>query len=1171
MRPLINEARFNRLLTRSALLPLLLMAALSAVLIWQVLSLLRVAVWVEHTDIVVAQANLSQKLLLDMETGKRGYLLSGDPKFLQPYRSGEAQVDGALAHLSTLVRDSPIQRRRVGEIQSLRTQWGADARTGIDQVAPSRGVRLAFTPDNRGKQLMDAMRAQFGAFITQEEGLRAVRFEAARRSANTAIGIALLAVLAGGGMLGLSARRQLQQLASEFAEATATTRRQAHAIQEREERLRLTVDTALDAVINADSRGVITGWNAQAELIFGRTRAETVGQALDETIIPEAYRDAHRRGIAHYLKTGEGPVLNQRIEIAALRRDGTGFPIELAVVPIRSEEGVSFSAFVRDLTKIKQAETEREEAEVERARLANYNRLLLDSTGDGMYSIGPDGNCTFLNRTAARMLGITPEEALGRNLHQLTHHSRADGSPYPLEECPIYRAFQAGQSHRMDDEVFWRGDGTSFPVEYSSSPILENGALKGAVITFADITQRRQGEEMLAQTARLALLGAEVGVTLTQKSDLKEILQHCAEALVHHLDAAFARIWTVDRDGKILELQASAGLYTHLDGSHGRIPIGQFKIGLIAQERRPHLTNSVWDDPRVGDKEWAKREGLTAFAGHPLIVEGRLLGVMAMFARHPLTDATLQALASVADGIALGIERKQAEEDLRRAKNAAEAASRTKSQFLANMSHELRTPMNAILGYSEMLQEEAEEEGLDSFIPDLQKIQNAGKHLLALINDILDLSKIEAGKMELYLEEFDVAAIVGDVAATVQTLVAKKNNTLIVRCPPDGAKMRADLTKVRQSLFNLLSNATKFTENGEITLDVRRDGADWLFTVRDSGIGMTGEQIAGLFEAFAQADASTTRKYGGTGLGLAITRRFCRMMGGDTTVESELGRGSAFTLRLPAVVTGAKAVGDEPPAAVHSETPPVPVAGDLVLVIDDDPAARDLMRRFLTKEGFQPATAAGGEEGLRLARSLRPVAITLDVMMPGMDGWTVLQQLKADTETQDIPVILLTMVDDKNIGFALGATDYMTKPIDRGRLAALLGRYRCTGEVCDVLLIEDDEPTREMMRALLTREGWNVVEASNGRVALECMETACPDLILLDLMMPEMDGFEFAQRLRERPEWQAIPVIVLTAKDITETDRLRLNGYVERVVQKGAWDQDALLREISGLVAARRG
>ena len=766
--------------------------------------------------------------------------------------------------------------------------------------------------------------------------------------------------------------------------------------------LRLTIDTALDAVITTDANGVIRGWNAQAELMFGWPRAEALGQALDETIIPESYRDAHRRGLAHYLETGEGPVLNERIEIAALRRDGTEFPIELAIVPMQSQDGVSFSAFVRDIT-------ERKQAEIERTRLGNYNRLLLESTGDGMYGIGTDGNCTFLNRAAARMLGIPAEAALGQNLHEMIHHSHPDGSPYPVEQCPIRRAFQTGQSCRVDNEYFWCGDGTPFPVEYSSSPILENGRIQGAVVTFTDITQR-----------------------------------------------------------------------------------------------------------------------------------------------------------------------KQAEEDLLRAKAAAEAASRTKSQFLANMSHELRTPMNAILGYSEMLQEEAEDKGLDSFTPDLQKIQNAGKHLLALINDILDLSKIEAGKMELYLEEFDVPGIVADVSATVQTLVAKKNNHLVVHCPPEVGRMYADLTKVRQSLFNLLSNAAKFTENGKITLEVRRDGGDLLFTVRDSGIGMTAEQRAGLFEAFAQADASTTRKYGGTGLGLAITRRFCRMMGGDTTVESEPGKGSAFTLRLPAVVREERLPTETTHAAVRSETPPLTEGdlvtdGDLVLVIDDDPAARDLMRRFLSKEGFRPETAGSGEEGLRLARSLHPVAITLDVMMPGMDGWTVLQQLKADPETQDIPVIMLTMVDDKNIGFALGATDYLTKPIDRSRLAALLARYRCDEGGCGVLLVEDDEATREMMRALLTREGWSVQEAGNGRVALEMMQTARPDLILLDLMMPEMDGFEFAQRLRERPEWHAVPVIVLTAKDITDADRLRLNGYVEKIVQKGAWDQASLLREVRALIAARKG
>ncbi len=665
------------------------------------------------------------------------------------------------------------------------------------------------------------------------------------------------------------------------------------------------------------------------------------------------------------------------------------------------------AAWLQAQLNAREAQVRTREAQVqtgEAQRLGRYNQLLLASTGDGMYGVDDDGHCTFLNRAAVRMLGITEEEAQSQNLHTLIHHSYADGSAYPVEVCPIYRAFRTGQSCRVDNEVFWRKDGTAFPVEYSSSPILEQGKPQGAVITFTDIT------------------------------------------------------------------------------------------------RRKHI-----------------------------------------------------------------------EEELLRTKEAAETSSRTKSQFLANMSHELRTPMNAILGYSEMLQEEAQEDGLDGFVSDLQKIQGAGKHLLALINDILDLSKIEAGKMDLFLEDFPIADMAAEVAATVEPLITKKNNVLHVHCPPEIGTMRADLTKVRQSLFNLLSNAAKFTEGGVITLDVRRDGGELLFAVRDTGIGMTQEQIAGLFEAFSQADASTTRKYGGTGLGLAITRRFCRLMGGDCTVQSTPGEGSVFTLRLPVVVADPKqaahtASGPSRPEDTHSAG-----AVDVVLVIDDDPNARDLMRRYLTKEGFRAETAADGAEGLRLARSLSPVAITLDVMMPGMDGWAVLQQLKADEQTQDIPVIMMTMVDDKNLGFSLGATDYLTKPVDRNRLAVLLGRFRCAEGGCRVLLVEDDDATREMMREMLAREGWGVDEAVNGVAALAQMEASAPDLILLDLMMPEMDGFEFARRLRERPAWRDIPVVVLTAKDITEEDRRRLNGSVQNILQKGAWDHDELLGQIKELVSARKG
>jgi PAS domain S-box-containing protein len=406
----------------------------------------------------------------------------------------------------------------------------------------------------------------------------------------------------------------------------------------------------------------------------------------------------------------------------------------------------------------------------------------------------------------------------------------------------------------------------------------------------------------------------------------------------------------------------------------------------------------------------------------PVTVGGERVGVMGLY--HDITELLL-------------------------ARQAAEAANSAKSQFLASMSHELRTPLNAIIGYSEMLEEEAADSGQDGFVPDLQKIRAAGRHLLSLINDILDLSKIEAGKLELFLETFDVRQVVGEVATTIAPLVEKNGNRLEIRCADGVGRMHSDLTRTRQVLLNLLSNACKFTQGGTIALAADRertdDGGEWVvLRVSDSGIGMTPEQMARLFEAFAQAEASTARNYGGTGLGLAITRRFSRMMGGDVTVESRPGAGSTFTVRLPARLGEARARAEAPAVSAAPAEPaaPQPAPSGTLLVIDDDPEARALMRRFLGKEGFRIEEAADGETGIRMARELRPAVITLDVLMPGMDGWAVLGALKGDPELALIPVILATIVDEEHLGFALGASEYLTKPIDRERLVAVLEKYK---------------------------------------------------------------------------------------------------------------------------------
>ena len=684
-----------------------------------------------------------------------------------------------------------------------------------------------------------------------------------------------------------------------------------------------------------------------------------------------------------------------------------------------------------------------------------------------------------------------------------------------------------------------------------------------------EITERLRAQEELKELnatleQRVAERSAAAEQRTVELARSQEALEKQTRILQSILDSMSEGVIVADEEGRFILVNPAAEDILRVRLTD--VPTGEWasRYGFYLPDMiTPYPTDAF---PLVQAIRGHAVEAADVFVSHAAVPEGIWLSLNAT----PLKDeeGVLHNGVAVFRNITV---HKRAEEQLLKAKEAAENANRAKSQFLANMSHELRTPLNAIIGYSEMLQEQALASAQDESVADLQKIHAAGKHLQSLIDDILDLSKIEAGKMDLFIENFDVAGMIDDVVITIQPLVEKSRNTLQTEYSEALGQMRGDMTKVRQILFNLLSNAFKFTRNATISLKASRrmtDNREWVyFRVSDTGIGMTPEQVDRLFQEFTQGDASTTRKYGGTGLGLAISRRFCEMMDGDISVESSLGEGSTFTFRIPST-TDSVSTDSSHPSKIATALPSAHSRADTILVIDDDPLVHDLMTRVLGKEGFRVVCAASGKEGLALAKSLRPVAITLDVVMPGMDGWAVLTALKGDPDLAETPVVIVTMTDDRQMGYALGAADYLNKPVDPVRLTSILRRFAPEIASPSLLIVEDDDAMRESTRRLLNREGWDVCVAVNGRDALARLSERIPSLILLDLIMPEMDGFEFIGRLRETSAWRNIPVVVLTAKDIDEREHSRLHGSVAGILRKAACRRDELLQEVRQHVKA---
>lgn len=785
----------------------------------------------------------------------------------------------------------------------------------------------------------------------------------------------------------------------------------------------------------------------------------------------------------------------------------------------------------------------RREAELAHARLTDA----LEVIGQGFVLFDKDDKIALFNsKYAERIRKILGRDPVVGDSFELLMRASANVNYIPdsmeNKEQWIQRIIRERKETKTRDSISKQNDGTWFRAEGYET---RDG---GTVSIFTDVTELKQKEVELEELARKAEL-AHTRLNDAIESISQAFMLFNKDDELEMLNKRASELWSQTvPDGPPPQIGESFEHFLR----RSRNPARQFEseedrqvwIEAVLKDRRENRTRKSTN--HMPDGRWVRSEGFETS-------EGGTVSVFTDITEEKEHEAELDKLVQE-----LGV-----------ARDAAVEANSAKSQFLANMSHELRTPLNAIIGYSELLVDDVSDDGNDDYIPDLEKIQKAGRHLLGLINDILDLSKIEVGKIELFVEEFDLKDMLSDVENTILPLMNTNNNRLKVTLADNLSLVKSDLTKLRQNLFNLLSNASKFSKDSVVTLNVFPEVDDKgrgiaVFEVIDQGIGMSPEQLDKVFDPFTQADSSTSKNYGGTGLGLAITREFCKMLGGDITASSEQNIGTTFTMKALIDAEELHSDDHEDEIAISNSDSQAP----LILIIDDDEVVLDLLKRNLETSGYRTITAKNGKLGLKKAKDHKPDAITLDVLMPHTDGWTVLSELKGDPATADIPVVMVTISEDKSLGFSLGASEFLAKPVDRKKLVSVLQRFLKNDKSQPVLVVEDDRETRTVIRKYLEHEGVEVIDAENGKIGLECLSTHTPSLILLDLMMPEVDGFGFIEEFRKRPEWHDIPIVVVTAKTLSIDEKKQLEGWVEALYSKLDTSIEDVLLEIVSLLPA---
>ncbi len=685
---------------------------------------------------------------------------------------------------------------------------------------------------------------------------------------------------------------------------------------------------------------------------------------------------------------------------------------------------------------------------------------------------------------------------------------------------------------------------------------------------------------------------SELVTTLNSLKSLGDIKKQSLEILCENTHASVGALYLLDKEKNMLELVEGYAL--RQNGALVRtFSMGEGIPGQCAAQEKVLEIESIPSNSGFVVDTGLVEVVPSYVTAVPILFQDRVLGVLVLgstkkfgeLEKEIVGNSVPQLSVAITNAINddatrnLSLEIARRNEELNSKNAELEKAYRVKSDFLSSMSHELRTPLNSIIGFSSVLLGPTG----DPLTPDqrmaLGKVLKNGQHLLQLINDILDLSKIESGRMTLSIEGDDVSSVISSCSMIVEPLMKQKGLQLTLDIQPNLPPLMTDIVKIRQILVNLLSNASKFTEKGEIVVRARETNGMISFAVKDSGIGIEKKNFSLVFEEFQQVDNSSTRKYKGTGLGLPIARKLARLLGGDLSVDSEYGKGSTFTLTIPPTLpqqsqeAGAKTVTKQPQVpvvqaaerAVTQQSLASPGRGAQILCIDDDPDVIEILRKYLVPEGYSVVGALSGDEGIETAARIKPALITLDIMMPKKDGWQVLRELKSSSSTKDIPVIIHSVVDNKPLAMSLGAADVITKPTEPKRLLSLVRRY-CQTTDQFILIVDDHEDFALAFKALLTQDGLNVKVATGGIEAMEVLRKSVPALILLDLVMPGMDGFEFVQQLQENDKWKHIPIVILSGKEVTQEDQQRLESHITQFLKKDSFSSSEISKTIKRIL-----